>query len=73
MVSVIKILLQLKQKTQRQHPKRRVFEALHQRMGDTGRLQPTHHVGRSRNNVNAEEAILNIVEDHPNISTRRLW
>ena len=35
-------------------------------------LQSTHPVDRPRNKVNAEEAILNIVEDRPSISTRRL-
>ena len=36
---------------QRQHPKRRVFEALHRRMGDEGMPQSTHRIGRPRNNV----------------------
>ena len=57
---------------QRRHPRRRVFEALHRRMGETGMLQPSHHVGRPSINLNAKEAILDIVEANPGISTRRL-
>ncbi|XP_011345392.2 uncharacterized protein LOC105283944 [Ooceraea biroi] len=56
----------------RQHPKRRVFEALHRRMGETGVFQPQHHVGRPRHNVDREEEILDIVHETPSISTRHI-
>ncbi|EZA46653.1 hypothetical protein X777_03907 [Ooceraea biroi] len=56
----------------RQHPKRRVFEALHRRMGETGILQPQHNIGRLRHNVDREEEILAIVHETPSINTRHI-
>jgi len=41
-------------------------------MGETGVLQPQHHVGRLRQNVDQEEEILNIVHESSSISTRHI-
>ncbi|XP_011864749.1 PREDICTED: uncharacterized protein LOC105560328 [Vollenhovia emeryi] len=56
---------------QRKHPRRRVFEAIHGRLGETGILQQ-HHRGRPRGNVQQEIEVLDIVHAEPSISTRQI-
>jgi hypothetical protein len=56
----------------RRHPERRVFEALHRRLKETGSFNPRTHIGRGRRNVQDDEVVLDAVNDNPSSSTRRI-
>jgi hypothetical protein len=54
----------------RKHPERRVFEAVHRRLRETGSFKPRIRVGRGRRNVQDDEVVLDAVNDNPSRSTR---
>jgi hypothetical protein len=56
----------------RRHPERRVFEAVHRRLRETGSFKSRIHVGRGRRNVQDDEVVLDAVNDNASSSTRRI-
>jgi hypothetical protein len=54
------------------HPERRVFEAVHHRLRETGSLKPQTHIDRGRRNMQDDEVMLDAVNDNPSSSTRRI-
>jgi hypothetical protein len=56
----------------RRHPERRVFEAVHRRLRETGSFKPRTLVGRGRCNMKDDEAVLDAVNGNPSSSTRRI-
>jgi hypothetical protein len=56
----------------RRHPERRVFEAVHRRLRETGSFKPRTHVGRGTRNVQDDEVLLDAVNDNPSSSTRSI-
>jgi hypothetical protein len=54
------------------HPERRVFEAVHHRLKETGSFKSRAHVGRGRRNVQDDEVVLDAVNDNLSSSTRRI-
>jgi hypothetical protein len=55
----------------RRHPERRVFEAVHRRLRETGSFKPRTHVGNGGHNVQ-DDVVLDAVNDNPSSSTRRI-
>ena len=72
MISVMEMLLHLKQNTETDFQTDGIQGDwyLISYMGETGMLQPNHHVVRPGINVNDDETILDIVEANPGISMR---
>jgi hypothetical protein len=55
----------------RRHPERRVFEAVHQRLRETGSFKLRTHVGRGTRSEQDDD-VLDAVNDNPSNSTRRI-
>jgi hypothetical protein len=56
----------------RRHPERRVFEAIHCRLRETGSFKPRTHVGRGRRNMQDDKVVLDAVNGNPSSSTSRI-